>query len=153
MNNLIRGALYTGLCWTVVIVPMVYVPLFTIGVLSVYTLLSVLIFMPFMRNSLRKKKGGSSGYIYYFTDIGQLLPVVKIGRTNNLKRRLREHNTGAPFGMFVYCSFLVYDDSHAERYIHTRYDHLRIRPNGEWYWLTPNVLIEILLLKLLPPRT
>jgi hypothetical protein len=83
-------------------------------------------------------------YIYAFTDYGQVLPVVKIGRATNPETRLAAHRTAAPFGLLVFMVRRVPDAHHAERVLHTRYARWRVRSNGEWFYLHPLMLLELL---------
>lgn len=90
-----------------------------------------------------RRAGGKRGYIYAFTDYGQILPVVKIGRATDADSRLASHKTAAPFGIHVFCVLKVRDAVAAEALLHKRYQHLRIRRNGEWFWLLPMVWFEM----------
>jgi hypothetical protein len=95
----------------------------------------------------RREIKDREGWIYCFGDKGQIIPVVKIGRSSDEKSRLSSHNTAAPFGMWVYFNFPVNDAVYVERLLHQRYKfaHLRL----EWFFiLTPLMLFEIILLRL-----
>lgn len=99
-----------------------------------------------------KEKRGRKGYIYVFTDVGQLLPVVKIGRANNPEQRLAAHKTAAPFGLFVYCIARVDDDVYTERWLHKRYDRWRVSKKNEWFWMTPVMFYEFMIMRWLFPK-
>jgi len=85
------------------------------------------------------------GYIYYFSDIGQVLPCVKIGRTNNPSNRLAAHRTGAPLGIFIWIILPVRNDRVAETFFHNRY----WRINREWFLLSPGLLFDIIVLHII----
>ncbi len=99
---------------------------------------------------LRDKKK-DKGWIYAFYDRGQIIPTIKIGLTNDMKHRMRAHRTGAPFGLRILCQFYVPHMNAVENLLHTRYKGLRIRSDGEWFWLMPRIWIELKLLNLFKP--
>lgn len=101
----------------------------------------------FWQHFSRKERRGRKGYIYAFTDIGQLLPVVKIGRASDAHQRLSAHRTAAPFGLVTYCIAEVADDVYAEGYLHQRYAHRRISSRNEWFWMTPVMFWELVLIR------
>lgn len=101
------------------------------------------------RNFNRRKKYGRRGYIYAFTDWFQIMPVVKIGRSRNAKQRLAAHKTSAPFGIIVFCIAPVKDDVYAEGYLHKKYGKWRLSTKSEWFWLTPVLFYELVLIRLL----
>jgi hypothetical protein len=90
----------------------------------------------------------NKGYIYAFTDIGQLFPVVKIGRAKDYKQRLMAHKTSAPFGLFTYCVCLCADSIYAENFLHKKHSRLRISKRNEWFWLSPRLFFELILMRL-----
>lgn len=83
---------------------------------------------------LHKRRGKES--IYFFSDRGQVVPSVKIGKANNYSQRLSAHRTAAPFGIKVYLILRVNNSYKIEDRIHKRYHYLRIRKNYEWFVLT-----------------
>ncbi len=101
-----------------------------------------------LRYYLNKRvQGGRRGYIYAFSDIGQFLPTLKIGRETDKGSRMRSHNTAAPFGTIVWCNFPVPDSVYAEAYLHERYRWMRVNPRFEWFFvLNPLMLIDLILL-------
>lgn len=99
-----------------------------------------------LRLSMQRMKRGKAGYIYAFMDVGQVLPVVKIGRAKDVEQRLAAHRTAAPFGLLVVCRFKVRDAVRAETMLHHRYHAYRVRKSGEWFWLTPHILLELVFL-------
>lgn len=112
-------------------------------------LIAVVRFPSLYANIAYQEKSGRKGYIYAFTDIGQLAPVVKIGRANNPSQRLAAHKTAAPFGLMVYCVAAVSDDVAAESYLHDRYRRWRVSTQNEWFWMTPLMFYELLLMRII----
>lgn len=71
-------------------------------------------------------KNKKNGYIYFIFNDG----LIKIGRTNNYKRRLREFKTTMPYMRIL--QILYYEDMiKAEKYFHDRYKSVRVK--GEWF--------------------
>lgn len=101
-----------------------------------------------VRNALKRQRvrRDRGRYIYAFTDYGQLIPVVKIGRASDVRARLAAHRTAAPFGMLVFMVCKVNDSHEAERYLHNRYAVWRLRRSGEWFFLTPGMLFDLVIL-------
>jgi len=94
---------------------------------------------------INRVRGG--GYIYAFSDIGIILPVVKIGRSADQNSRLRSHRTAAPFGIFVWWNVKVPDEVHGERVFHDHYAGLRY--HLEWFLFSPKMLVEFILIRLI----
>lgn len=122
-------------------------------ILLIYVAYSILVaIFRLVKDRLVFRGNWRKGYIYAFTDLGFILPVVKIGRTNDLKQRLSAHTTAAPFGLVVYSRFPVKNDVVAEKALHRRYQKVRVRNNGEWFWLTLPMFFELILLNVFYPR-
>lgn len=129
-----------------------YLALRIFGVYGIVLYVSTFLFLALVRYPRlrylmnRKEVNGRSGHIYGFGDIGQIIPLIKIGRSSDEKSRLSSHNTAAPFGMIVYFNFPVNDAVYVERLLHQRYKFAHA--NREWFFiLTPLMLFEILLLR------
>lgn len=97
--------------------------------------------------SLKSSSKGNEGYIYFITEWGFIAPVLKIGRTNNVSRRISSFRTGTPFGILVYLIVEAEDCVSLEAYFHKRYGWSRIRNNGEWFWITPMMFLDIIFIK------
>jgi hypothetical protein len=84
------------------------------------------------------------GYIYVFRGRYGHFFWVKIGRANNVYRRMKEHRTSAsPFGVEIIAVIKVRNDKAAEAYIQDLFDfeHLKTETNGdEWYWYSPRMM-------------
>lgn len=78
-----------------------------------------------MKNSKGNKKD-RSGVVYFVENYG----LVKIGRTNNLERRLKQFKTTMPF-MRVLRVYNARDMFELEKYFHKLYKRFHVR--GEWY--------------------
>jgi hypothetical protein len=100
----------------------------------------------YLRGLVRPSRRTKGGFIYAFTDWGQLLPVVKIGRATDPKQRLAAHKTAAPFGLFVFWVISTSNDKRAESVLHHEYKSYRVRSSGEWFWVTPWILWDMILL-------
>jgi len=90
----------------------------------------------------RKRLGCSPrgrGYIYFWRD-GL---AIKIGRTNNLQKRLKTFQTAHVNHIRLLGSIRVRNDRKTEAILHRMFCHAR----GEFYWITPKLLIYILLIK------
>ena len=109
----------------------------------------VLLRLRYLRRLLKLGAKGRRGAIYGFTDLGQLMPVVKIGRAKHPQERLKAHRCAAPFGLFTYFILRVPNDRQAEYALHTLYARWRVRKSGEWFWLTPLMLLDLFLLRLM----
>lgn len=68
--------------------------------------------------------------------IGPANDLYKIGCTTNLSNRLRNLQTAASTVLTLVHSFAVDDMGRAEKYLHTRFAHLR--SHGEWFALSPD---------------
>ena len=95
-------------------------------VLTLVCYLLVLARLHNLKRRLKLYQRRRRGYIYGFTDKGQLLPLVKIGRATDPVQRMRSHKTAAPFGLFVFFILRVPDDVQAERSLHELYARWRV---------------------------
>ena len=92
---------------------------------------------------------GRDGFIYVFSQVGQIVPVIKVGRETTKGSRIASHKTASPFGVFVWCTIPVKDAVYAERIFHERYSRYRVTRSNEWFYLfSPLMFIELLLLRL-----
>jgi predicted GIY-YIG superfamily endonuclease len=66
---------------------------------------------------------------------------IKIGRTTNLKRRLRELNCGVSHELIVEKYFELKHYKKVEKSLHNLYSYYKVR--GEWYNITKNMLRDI----------
>ena len=89
------------------------------------------------------------GYVYIFTNESFREGWVKIGKTQNIKKRLPQlDNTSCPLPFDVYATLKTsrYDD--AEDFVHDFISHfnqsLRIRPNREYFKVDPEEALDIL---------
>lgn len=90
----------------------------------------------------------TEGYIYFISEWGFIVPVLKIGRTNNVKRRLNSFKTGTPFGIITYLIIHTKDDVKLESHLHNRYAYCRIRGSGEWFWITPAMILDMIFIRI-----
>lgn len=114
--------------------------------MSIEHIIGLLIFYILLREikligQLQKK--GERGYIYVFTDVGLILPFLKIGKTNNVQRRMSAHRTAAPLGT-LHLSFPVENMSYVESYLHDKYHMWRLK--GEWFFPNPLIFIDVIFL-------
>ena len=75
-----------------------------------------------------------SGYIYIITQEGQSgepFTLCKVGRTNDLNRRLGQLQTGNPQLLDYYRTFSVRDMAEAEKMAHTAVS--KYHTTGEWF--------------------
>jgi hypothetical protein len=69
---------------------------------------------------------------------------VKIGRTNNLLRRLKSARTSVSAkGLHIYGVMMVKDDVFAEKFIHDKFAHLRHTKRNEWFKMRPSLWLYI----------
>ena len=120
-----------------------------IVVILIWWALSVI---PLVKN-INKRKASKSGYCYGFMDMGQVLPVVKIGLSSDKHSRLRSHKTAAPFGILTLFNIKVRDRAYTEQYLHTRYALCRLKTYGlldnEWFLLLPTMVLDFIIIQLL----
>ena len=86
----------------------------------------------------------SKGIIYIFTN--DAMPnVIKIGITTDLERRLRElDTTGTPLPFGCHYAIEVEDYDVKERLIHDAFADHRVRPNREFFTLSPERAVSLL---------
>jgi hypothetical protein len=118
-----------------------------IPILTIFAALTLRVF--YLRKLLNLGSRYRRGYVYGFTDRGQLAPVVKIGKAKNPAERLRAHKCAAPFGLTVFFIIRVPDEHKAEKALHAEYARWRVRRNGEWFYIHPLMLIDLFLLRLI----
>ena len=87
----------------------------------------------------RKRNRSKVGHIYFYRGKGELmnLPLVKIGRTNNMKQRMSSAKTSNPFGIWLLAVVRVKDDVYAESFIHKKFARWRLSKKNEWFWFLP----------------
>jgi len=67
---------------------------------------------------------------------------IKIGISNNVKKRLAQLQTGCPWRLEVKAMVLRTDADLFEKYLHAHFDAYRIRPDGEWF-LPPDDVTDV----------
>ena len=102
-------------------------------------------------NRGKRRRHGAGGYVYAFSDRPRWfwLPstTVKIGRATDPKERMRPHRTAAPFGLRIWWVMQVSNDRAAEAALHDYYLDIRVRSDGEWFHMTPMLLIDTLVMR------
>ncbi|MBR5092637.1 MAG: GIY-YIG nuclease family protein [Bacteroidales bacterium] len=91
----------------------------------------------------------SIGYVYIFTNKSFREGWVKIGKTQNIKQRLLQlDNTSCPLPFDVYATLKTNRYDEAEDFVHEFISHfnqsLRIRPNREYFNVSPEEALDIL---------
>lgn len=71
-------------------------------------------------------------YVIGFVD-PQFRGIVKIGVTNNTKKRLATLQTGCPWRIEVKAMVYRPDSFQFEKWLHAHFDRYRMRPDGEWF--------------------
>lgn len=71
-------------------------------------------------------------YVIGFVD-PQFHGIVKIGVTNNTKKRLATLQTGCPWKLEVKAMVYRPDSFQYENWLHEHFDRYRMRPDGEWF--------------------
>lgn len=89
------------------------------------------------------------GYVYILTNPSFREDWVKIGKTQNLKERLKAlDNTSCPLPFDVYATLRTARYDEAEEFVHEFISHfnqsLRIRPNREYFKVAPEEALSIL---------
>jgi hypothetical protein len=85
------------------------------------------------------------GFIYWYQgrfEISNLL-LVKIGRTNNLQKRMSAAKTSNPFGIRLIGCVSVRNDVLAETYLHRKFGKYRINKGNEWFFYHPKLLFYL----------
>ncbi len=85
----------------------------------------------------------TSGYIYFIQQQAGNKLLVKIGRSNDPIRRLRQLRTSVPYGITVLGIMPTMDDVRSEKMIHQRFKHLRVSKRQEWFRITVPLLLYI----------
>lgn len=85
-------------------------------------------------------KKNKPGYIYLLK--GENTSWYKVGQTNNLRRRIKQLGTKAPFAILHLKSHKVADMDQAESFWHQRFD--TKQANGEWFELDPVDVAEFM---------
>lgn len=89
------------------------------------------------------------GYVYIFTNESFREGWIKIGKTKNIKKRLNDlDNTSCPLPFDVYATLKTNRYEDAETFVHEFISHfnrgLRVRPNREYFKVSPREALEIL---------
>ena len=89
------------------------------------------------------------GYVYIFTNESFREGWIKIGKTKNIKKRLNDlDNTSCPLPFDVYATLKTNRYEDAETFVHEFISHfnrdLRVRPNREYFKVSPKEALEIL---------
>jgi len=82
-----------------------------------------------------------AGYIYLIKALGSNPTRFKIGRTNNIERRLKEIATCNPYPITLIDSFKVEDSVLSEKSLHQKMDKYRVW--GEWFLLPHKYQINL----------
>ena len=88
------------------------------------------------------------GYVYIFTNESFRDGWVKIGKTKNVKERLKQlDNTSCPLPFDVYATMRTSKYEDAEALVHEYISHfnneLRVRPNREYFKVSPEEALKI----------
>lgn len=115
----------------------IYLILFILIILSIMSL-SFFYFRHKWRNELfyRKISRRNYGFIYFYRGKWELtnLLLVKIGRTNNIEKRISASKTSNPFGIWLLGVIRVQNDVYAETLIHRKFQKWRISKKNEWFF-------------------
>lgn len=89
------------------------------------------------------------GYVYIFTNESFREGWVKIGKTQNISKRLNQlDNTSCPMPFDVYATLKTKRYDEAEEFVHDFISHfnsdLRVRPNREYFKVNPEEALDIL---------
>ena len=76
-------------------------------------------------------------YVIGFTE-ERFAGIVKIGVTNNIKKRLKTLQTGNPWRLQVMAIVYRPDAFQLEAALHRHFDAQRMRPDGEWFRFDPD---------------
>jgi hypothetical protein len=79
------------------------------------------------------KADKTPGFIYFARTDGAF----KIGRSKTPVKRLASIATGCPYPVEIYRQIEVDDMATAEKWFHDAFQHVRIRPRGEWFKADP----------------
>lgn len=90
-----------------------------------------------------------TGYVYIFTNESFREGWVKIGKTQNINKRLNQlDNTSCPMPFDVYATLKTKRYDEAEEFVHDFISHfnsdLRVRPNREYFKVNPEEALDIL---------
>lgn len=120
--------------------------------LGVYILYWFLNLIPLLRNLKTRKAYKQKGYVYGFTDVGYVLPFIKIGLSKYEDSRMSSHRTAAAMGTILYLNLEVKDRRYVESYLHTHYKLFRLKTYGlidnEWFIMLPHMLLDMLVIRM-----
>lgn len=87
-----------------------------------------------------KSRKPQSGYIYFVCHKDRL-HIVKIGRAKDIKNRMADFKTFAPYGLWLLGSVRCRDVHYTEKYLHQKFSKHRLR--GEWFLVDIPLLLLI----------
>lgn len=117
------------------------------GLVIVLTILHAFWLVKGLKAKIKRSRTIKHGYVYGFYDFGNILPAVKIGRSNTKYARLRSHQTAAPLGILTFFNLQTRNAHHAEKVLHNTFSRLRVSKRNEWFFITPSLLIVLLILR------
>lgn len=95
------------------------------------------------RELMKHRKLTTSGFIYFVQQVSGSRTLVKIGRSVDPIKRIRQLRTSAPFGLRVLGVMPAMDDVASEKIIHQKFKALRVSSRNEWFRMSVPLLLYI----------
>ncbi len=95
------------------------------------------------RELMAHRRVATSGYIYFVQQVAGSRTLVKIGRSVDPIKRIKQLRTSAPYGLRVLGIMPCMDDVASERLIHQKFKALRISSRNEWFRMSVPLLLYI----------
>lgn len=92
---------------------------------------------------MKHRRVATSGYIYFIQQVSGNRTLVKIGRSVDPIKRIRQLRTSAPFGLRVLGVMPCMDDVASEKIIHQKFKALRVSSRNEWFRMSVPLLLYI----------
>lgn len=92
---------------------------------------------------MKHRRVVTSGYIYFVQQVSGSRTLVKIGRSVDPIKRIRQLRTSAPYGLRVLGVMPCMDDVASEKLIHQKFKSLRISNRNEWFRMSVPLLLYI----------
>ncbi len=92
---------------------------------------------------MKHRRVVTSGYIYFVQLVSGSRTLVKIGRSVDPIKRIRQLRTSAPYGLRVLGVMPCMNDVESEKIIHQKFASQRVSRKNEWFRVSVPLLLYI----------